>query len=596
MRPFVYRLLPFLLWWPAVDRTTLRADWIAGAIGALVVLPQGVAFATVAGMPPQYGLYAAMVPAIVAALWGSSRLMVSGPTIPASIVLFSSLSTLAEPGSADFVRYALTLTFMVGAIQIAMGIARLGVLTNFISHSVIVGFTAGAAILIAANQLQHFFGLQAPRGLHFTDILAHLVARLDEMHPYATLVGMATVGCAIVTRRYLPRVPYMVAALLVGSLLAVLINAVLYGGADDPAGIAIVGAIPATLPPLSSPDFSLVTIKELAPTALAVTLFALTQTISIARSLATRSGQFVDANQEFIGQGLSNVLGSYFSSYVSTGSFNRSGLNHEAGARTPLAAVFAGLLLIVVVLLVAPLLAYLPRAAMAGIVCLVAWGLIDFEAIRKVTRASRSDSAVLWCTFFATLLLEIEFAILLGVFLSLVMYLGYTSRPKVLVRAPDPRLPRRKFVTDPSLPECPQLKIVRIDGSLFFGAVAYVTARLRALAVHNLKQSNLLIVGGGINFIDVAGAEMLAREAMLRRRQGGTLYLRLNESARGILKRGGYLEEIGEENSFDSKYEAIATIFQRLDRNICLRCDKRIFTECASVPRIEDQRREDTKS
>ena len=586
-RDFWFKFAPFLQWWPEVNPTTLRADGMAAITGAIVVLPQGVAFATIAGMPPEYGLYAAMIPAVIAALFGSSRQLVSGPTTAASIVLFSSLSVLADPGSADYVAYALTLTFMVGVIELAMGIARLGALVNFISHSVIVGFTAGAAVLIAASQLGNFFGLEMPRGLHLAEKLLYFGEHIGDIHPYATAVGLATLFTGILFRRRFPRIPYMIAAMIAGSVVSVLISHFLYVGGPAP-GIHVVGALPATLPPLSSPDLDINMIKELAPAALAVTLFALTEAVSISRSLAARSGELVDGNQEFIGQGLSNIFGSFFSSYVATGSFNRSSVNFQAGARTPMAAIIAGLLLMVIVLFVAPLLAHLPNAAMAGILFLVAFGIIDFAHIKKIVRASRSDSMVLWATFLSTLFLALDFAIMLGVFLSLVIYLHRASRPRVRVRVPDPRLPKQRFNTDPSLPECPQFKMVRIDGPVFFGAVNYVAERLRIIAKHNTAQKHLLIMARTISFIDVAGAEMLAHEASSRRAAGGQLYFhQLNDSAHELLERGGYLQDVGEENIFNTKGEAISEIFNRLDRGICVRCEKRIFNECRAVPKVE---------
>ncbi|MCP5150863.1 MAG: SulP family inorganic anion transporter [Ectothiorhodospiraceae bacterium] len=586
-RTLLETFAPFREWLPEVDRSALRADALAGMTGAIVVLPQGVAFATIAGMPPEYGLYAAMVPAVIAALYGSSRQLVSGPTTAASIVLFSSLSALALPGSPEYISYALTLTFMVGVIQLVLGFARLGTLVNFISHSVIVGFTAGAALLIAASQLRHFFGLEIERGLAFHQTIGTFLSGLDGIHPYTTFVGLATLGAGIWSRRYFPRFPYMITAMTVGAVAAAVVNEFFYVGRQAP-GLGLVGAVPASLPPLSTPDLSLSMIKDLAPAAIAVTLFALTEAVSIARSLAARSGQLIDGNQEFIGQGLSNVLGSFFSSYVATGSFNRSGVNYEAGARTPLSAVFAGLLLMVLVLFVGPWLAHLPKAAMAGILFLVAWGLIDTHHIRTIARASRSDALVMWTTFFSTLFLDLDFAILLGVLLSLVTYLHRASRPLVRVRVPDPRMPRRRFTTDPTLEECPQLSLVRIDGPLFFGAVNYVAERMRVIAKRTPGQKHLLILARSINFIDVAGAEMLAREGRARRAAGGGLYFhQLPEGAREILRRGGYLGDVSEENIFETKGEAIAGIFERLDRGICVQCDRRIFLECQSVPRVE---------
>ena len=307
--------------------------------------------------------------------------------------------------------------------------------------------------------------------------------------------------------------------------------------------------------------------------------------MSIARSLAARSGQHLDGNQEFLGQGLSNIAGSFFSGYVATGSFNRSGVNYQAGAKTPLAAVFAGALLMVIVVLVAPYAAYLPNAAMAGILFLVAWGLIDFAHIGEIIRVSRSETAILGVTFFGALFLELEFAIYLGVLLSLVLYLSRTSRPRVLPRVPNPKDPKRKFTTDSSLPECPQLKLARIDGSLFFGAVSHVQEAFRRFQEQRPEQKHLAVVASGINFIDLAGAEFLTREAKRRRSQGGGLYLiRVKEGVCDPFKRGNYLDDIGPENIFPGKTQALSTIFAKLDEDICRRCTKRIFRECQSVP------------
>ena len=573
---------PFLKWWPRVNRETFRDDLLAGLTGAIVALPQGVAFAVIAGMPPEYGLYAGMVPAVVAALFGSSWHLVSGPTTAASIVLFSALSKYAEPGSADYVQLALTLTIMVGLIQLVMGLARLGSIVNFISHSVVTGFTAGAAIIIAASQLKHFFGISVPRGGHLHQTLIGVFSQWHDFNPYVVAVGLITLVSGVIIGHFRPRMPYMIFSMLIGCVVA-------YGfskfGGRQAASIQFVGALPASLPPLSAPSFTLENIRILAPAALATTLFVLTEAVSIARSLAVKSGQHLDGSQEFIGQGLSNIAGSFFSGYVATGSFNRSGLNFQAGAKTPLAAVFAGSLLIVVVLLVAPWAAYLPNAAMSGILFLVAWRLIDFQRMTKILKTSKQESVILMTTFLATLFLELEFAIFLGVILSLILYLNRTSHPRVLTRVPDPRHPMRAFTTDPDLPECPQLKIIRIDGSLFFGAISHVEEQLQKLADARPEQKHLLLVFSGINFIDMAGADFLAELVEREKKEGGQLYLYdIKAPVCEEIQQEGYLDLIGAKNIFESKDEALAEIFTRLDREICGRCRARIFLECLTLP------------
>ena len=575
---FWSRFFPFLRWWPLVNRESLRADFVAGLTGAVIVLPQGVAFAIIAGLPPIYGLYTAMVPPIIAALFGSSRHLISGPTTAISIVVFATVSKFAEPGSPQFIQMALTLTFLAGVYQLALGVARMGALVNFISHSVVVGFTAGAAVLIVTTQVKHLFGLNIGAGESFLHTWQNLVRHLAELNPYATVIAAVTLATVIGLMIYRPKWPGLLIAMGVGGVLAALVNP----AAHD---VKLIGELPASLPPLSLPDLSLGAIKALGSGALAVALLGLMEAVSIGRSVALKSHQRIDGSQEFIGQGLANAVGSFFSSYASSGSFNRTGLNYDAGAKTPLAAIFAAIALALIVLIVAPLAAHLPIAAMAAVLVVVAYRLIDFHHITNIIRTSKREAAVLAVTFFATLFVELEFAIYAGVMLSLVMYLMRTSRPRIVTRVPDPNTPNRHMATDPRLPECPQLKIVRVDGSIFFGAVDHVQGELQRLAEQKPGQRHLLVIGNGINFVDIAGAEMLVQEAKRRRLRGGGLYLaKIKDEACAILKRGGYADDFGREHIYVTKGDAIAHIFTKLDRAICERCQQRVFLECASVP------------
>ncbi len=574
------RFLPFLRWGKNLSRETVKVDLMAGLTGAAIVLPQGVAFAAIAGMPPEYGLYTSMVPAIIAALFGSSWHLVSGPTTAASIVMFSSLSVIATPGSAEYISMAITLAFMVGIIQLAMGLVRLGTLVNFISHSVIIGFTAGAACLIAAKQAKTFLGIDLHDSEHLTQDLTYLFGHWDALHPLASVVALTTLAAGVLAHRIDPRFPGMIAALLLGSIVAVLLN-LAFG--EEFTGIQMLSALPRQLPPLSAPEFSLTVLRDLAPLALAMTLFALTEAVSISRSISIKSGQPISGNQEFIGQGLSNVVGSFFSAYVATGSFNRSGANYDAGARTPLAAASAGVILVIIVLAIAPLTAYLPKAAVAGLLILVAWRLISFSQIKKILRADSNEAVVLIVTFLSTLFLKLEFAILLGVILSLMIFLRKTSRPKLSPRVPDPDSRHRRFKTGVTLPECPQLKILRLEDSLYFGSVSHVGELLRRYREHYPEQKYLFLLTKGINQIDVAGAELLVNEARERRKMGGDLFLyQLKDTAAKVMNRGGYTEEIKAGNFFDSKSDAISGIFEKLDKDICASCTNRIFLECGS--------------
>ncbi len=574
------KFLPFLRWGRNMTRSSVKADVLAGLTGAAIVLPQGVALAAIAGMPPEYGLYTSMVPAVIAALFGSSWHLVSGPTTAASVIMFASLSGMATPGSEQYVAMAITLAFMVGVLQLAMGVVRLGALVNFISHSVVIGFTAGAACLIAAKQSEEFLGIDIPDGTHLFNTIEYLWINWNQLHPLVMLVAIITLLTAIGCQRCLGGMS-MIAALLVGSLTAALFN---LGFGEETSGIHMMGALPQQLPPLSMPQFSLDLFRQLSPLALAMTLFALTEAVSIARSISLKSGQAIAGNQEFIGQGLSNIFGSFFSSYVATGSFNRSGINYDAGARSPLAAILAGVLLVVLVLLVAPLTSHLPKAAIAGLLFLVAWRLINFKQIHKILRADKNEAVILGIVFFGTVFFSIEFAILAGVILSLMIFLRKTSRPRLSARVPDPESKTRKFAYGRFLPECPQLKILRLGDSLYFGSVSHVGELFRRYREHYPEQKHLFLLTKGIAQVDVSGAELIVNEARERRKIGGDLYMyRLRDTAAKVFGRGGYSDEIGESNIFDSKQDAIPAIFDRLDKSICATCEQRIFLECRSI-------------
>jgi SulP family sulfate permease len=573
--------LPFLAWFPLISRASLRADFMAGLTGAVIVLPQGVAFATIAGLPPQYGLYTAMVTPIIAALFGSSRHLISGPTTAISIVVFASVSHHATPGTPEFITLALTMTFLAGVYQLAFGLARLGVLVNFVSHTVVMGFTAGAAILIATSQLKHVLGIPIPRGESFAHTWVEIYRQLDQANLSILGIALVTLVTAAVVKRLFPRLPNLLLGLIAGSLVAVVA-----GGAER--GVTFVGQIPAQLPPLSMPDFSVSAIRQLAPEAFAVALLGLIEAVSIARSVATKSHQRIDGNQEFIGQGLSNMVGSFFSSYAGSGSFTRSGINYQAGAQTPMAAIFAAVLLMLVVLLIAPLTAYLPVAAMGGVILLVAYGLIDFHHIWETLTKSRGETAILLVTFFATLFLELEFAIYLGVLLSLILFLARTSRPDVVTLAPDSHESSHKFVNVETKPvsECPQLKVIRIDRAIYFGSVNYIQSRLDAITEKE-HIVHVLIDASRMNYIDMAGAEMLVLEnRRLRARGGGLYFCGLKSSVWQFIAEGRYVRAIGPDAFFDHKSHAIAAIFKKLDESICERCSRRIFRECAPVHQV----------
>jgi SulP family sulfate permease len=335
--------------------------------------------------------------------------------------------------------------------------------------------------------------------------------------------------------------------------------------------------------------FDLRLLPDLIGIAFALTIVALGQSISIAKAVAARSGQHIDGNREFRGQGLSNIVGGLFSSYVSCGSLNRSFPNLEAGARTPLAAVFASLLLVLLTAVSAPLLALIPMPAIAALLLLISWSLFDWASWWQLWRFSRQDFAIAAATFVATVSIRLEVAILLGTILSLVTFLYRTSKPAVRIMGFDGIAPARPFVVRSDvpepLPECPQVKMIRMEGEVYFGAVSHVGDLLRDLRAPANSPKHLLVMSKSMNFIDLAAADMWRAEMTTRRSVGGDLYFhRPRAPVLELWQRTGFLAELGSDHIFPAKRIAIATIFDRLDRGICAHCTIRVFEECQTLP------------
>ena len=609
----------FGAWVHQVSRQTLRADALAGLLGAVLVLPQGIAFATLAGLPPEYGLYTAIVPCIIAALFGSSWHVMSGPTNANSLALFAMLSPLALAFSPVYIQLALAVTVMVGVLQWLMGALRLGVLANFISPAVLFGFTSGAALLIAVHALPDFLGLAGSAEHSAAGVMTHVLTQLPQANPAALAVAGITLVVALGLRRFRRNWPYMLIGLAIATALSWAWGLWTAGSTTPSSVLRTVGAIATPWPRFELPRISWAQASELVGLAFALTIVALGQTISIAKTVALRSGQRIDANREFRGQGLSNIIGGFFSSYVSCGSMNRSMPNLETGARTPMASIFSALLLLGLVAVSAPVLAQIPMAALAGLLVLVALALLDLKRWRKLFALSRSDFAVALTTLVATVTIRLEMAILLGMLLSLMSFLYRTSRPAMRTMGFDSRAPDRQFVVidegegataasagppqarpAPSggsavhavtsvgatfLPECPQLKLLRMEGEVYFGATQYVADILHALRSQPRPQKHLLVMAKSMNFIDLAGAELWETELAARRAMGGNLYFhRPRPEVIGMWRKTGFTDLLGPEHQFGDKRSAIASIFTRLDRDICRSCTARIFTECQSVP------------
>ena len=560
---------------PKLTKETISADLIAGITGTIISIPQSVAFAMIAGLPPIYGFYASMIAPPIAALFGSSNQMISGPTTAISIMSFTAIKHFADPTAQlpEFVMYSILIAFMVGVIQLVMGFAKMGKLVNFVSHSVVIGFTAGAGILIAFKQLKHVFGIGVPQGTPMLGIVQYISSHFNETNWYVFAVAMGTLVSAVLIKMVLPKF-YMLLAMIIGSLIAIFIGA-------EEHGIETVGTIGSVIPPLAMPNITWENIMKLAPSALAIAILGLVEAVAIARSIALRTRQTINSNQEFIGQGLANLIVSFFSGYVGSGSFTRSGVNQQAGAKTPMAAVFAAVFLAVVLLFFASYAAYLPKPAMGGIILLVGYNLIDFHHIKSLIRSSNRELIVFLITALGTMFIpNLEYALILGVFASLIFYMERTSNPNIASMAITEKGNFINIIREESLSECPQIKIVRIDGSIYFGSLEKVSNYFSNL-YENTDYKHLLVIARGVNLIDLAASEWLVHEAKKWQDKGGGLYfVNLKLIAQDVLRKGGAYDEIGDEYFFPDKRAAISNIYNTLDKDICASCEIRTFREC----------------
>ncbi len=406
--------LPFARWLPEYQKPgVVRADLLAGLTGAIVVLPQGIAFALLAGMPPHYGLYAAMVPCIIAALFGSSRLMVTGPANAISLTTMALIAPLAIPESEHYVVLVLTLSFLIGVIQIALGLGGVGKWVEKVPHSVIVGFTAGAAVLIINSQVGTLLGIEIARGTSVLDTIVQTTIAIHQgqWRPQVLALVLITLVTMRLWKPLNRWIPAMLIAVIVGSVALLVLEQYF----TEFSGVRKVSAIPGALPPLSYPALSLEHLQILFGPVLVMTLLASTEAMAIARALALKRNDSFDANQEFIGQGLANVGGSFFSAYPSSGSFNRSGVNLAANAQTPLAAICAAIFLLVILIFVSPLAEHLPYAVIAALLLAVAWNLIDLGQIRHEFRSGAQEWIPMVITALGTVTISLEWAVLAGI-------------------------------------------------------------------------------------------------------------------------------------------------------------------------------------
>jgi SulP family sulfate permease len=559
-------------------RSNLRPDIVAGLTVAVILLPQAIAYALIAELPPEMGLYTAILAAIVGALWGSSNHLQTGPTNAISLLTLSTLFVMATKGSADYMVLAGLMAIMVGVIQLAMGLARLGVLVNFVSHSVIVGFSSGAAVLIAIQQLPHLLGLELT-GHGLLEAIRGIVIHLLEAHRPTAILGLGTILLIVVLRRLNRKLPGPLIAMVAAA-------AVVWLSGLDQQGVVVIGELPRGLPPIAKlPLLDLGVIGQLAPGALAVAAIGLVEAMSIARSIASQSGQRLDSNQEFVGQGLANIASGAFSGYAGSGSFTRSAVNFEADGQTPMASAFSGLFVLIAMLVFAPMAAYVPRTALAGVLILTAYSMVDRKEIVRIWRGARADAAIMVVTFVGTLILHLEFAVLTGILMSFAVYIIKTSVPEVSPVLPDRNW--RHFVPQPDKTPCPQLAILDIFGDLYFGAVSHIEKAVELHLAANPDQRFLLLRMHSVDQCDFSGIHALEGLVHASRERGGDVFfVRVHESVLDLMESTDFCETLGEDH-FLGDDEAIPHLFYKvLDPAICIyECDVRAFRECQNLPK-----------
>lgn len=556
----------------------LPADLIAGLTVAMVAVPQAIAYALIADLPPHVGLYTAVVGAVVGALWGSSHHLQTGPTNASSLLILSALLAVAAPGTPEYLMAAATIAVLAGIIKLVAGLARLGLLINFVSDSVVIGFTSGAGLLIVANQLRHLLRLNIPSTSALDQTLHNVITHLSQTHLPSLLLGIGTLLTVMVLRRIDRRIPNALIALTLAALVAAF-----SGLAGE---IKVVGALPHGLPPFKMPPLTdLRLIGELSTTALAVAVFGLIETTSVARGIAAVTRQRLDNNQEFIGQGLAGIACGLFSGYPPSGSLARSALNFRAGARTGLSNVFCGLFVLLALLVLAPLAAHIPLSALAGLVIFAAIGLIDRREMTRIWQSGGGDRIIMVVTLLATLFLPLQFAVLTGILMALGYYVLQTSTPRVRTVLPDDRF--EHFTHQPAKPACPQLGIIEILGDLYFGAVHHVEDYIERSLAENPSQRFLLLRMQSVEQVDISGIHALENILRACRERGGDLFLtRVRAPVAAMLRASSFERRLGADHLL-AQDDAVSYLFYReLDPAICIyECPVRVFRECQDLPK-----------
>jgi len=562
--------MPFFGWIGELRKPeVLKADLIAGVTVALVLVPQSMAYAQLAGLPVYYGLYAAFLPPMISAIFGSSRQLATGPVAVVSLMTAAALEPLAASNPEGFLAYAVILAMLVGIFQLSLGLLRLGILVDFLSHPVVLGFTNAGALIIATSQLGKLFGVSVGKAEHHYETVWNTLLAAAESTHLATL-GMAVLAFAIMVaiKRYTPKLPGVLIAVAVTTVLAWSIK-------FREAGGKVVGSIPDGLPPLAIPDIDLDIAGQLITAAMTISLIGFMEAISIAKAMAARTRQRLDANQELVGQGLGNIVAGLFSAYPVSGSFSRSAININAGALTGFSSIVTGLVVGATLLWLTPLLFNLPQATLAAVIIMAVINLIKVEPIVHAWKAQPHDGVVAVVTFVLTLLWapHLDKGILAGIGLSLCLFLYRSMRPRfaVLSRYRDGTM---RDIEVMGLPTSPKISLVRFDGSLYFANAGYFETKVLETIADNPDLKYIIIDGQAINQIDATGEEVLHHLAERLQAIGIELLIAgMKKQFMDTLKRTGLIEQIGRNHFFSRVQYALEYAWDSLgdeyDRNTC---------------------------
>ncbi len=570
---------PFFSWIRGYRIGSFRGDFIAGITVAAVLIPQSMAYAMLAGMPPVYGLYAATIPSLIGALWGSLRQLATGPIAITSLLVLSTLTPFAEPGTARYIELAFILSFMVGILYLGIGLLHLGQLMSFISHSAVKGFTSAVALIIIATQIPHFLGTTISRHEFILPMLLEIVRKLPSTHIPTFVMGLAAFSIIYSIKKYRPNFPSGLLAIVITSI-------VVFAFQLHDRQIAVVGMIPKGLPFLNVPFSDFYTISSLIGPSVVIALVSFAETYSVGKALSAQSKQKVNVDQELIGQGMANLAGSFFQSYPVSGSFSRSAINYACGAKTGISSVTASLIVVLALLFLTPLFTYIPKATLAALIISAVLLLFHPKEIIVLWKMNRDDGIVASIVFVMALVTKPDYALLIGVMSSLIFFLWKTMHPCIVRVAKDPE--RNIFVNGDisGKPSCPQLVHLRSDNCIFFANAEYTVEQLlKRVDEHQTPVRFLLLDFQAVGFIDITGTdELRVLNDELKTRSIQLALMNVHLPVIQVFKSSGFIKEVDPEFIITNEAQAITSLFPHFDHSYCKEiCPYEIFWECPSV-------------